>query len=47
MNTTALILMISTMGIVTCITGYFYYKVLKTPPKEGDDERPEGFYEGG
>lgn len=29
MNTEALILMVSTMGIVTGFTVYFFYKVLK------------------
>lgn len=46
MTTGALILMISVQATVTIITGYFFYKVLKTPPKpepdsysENDDER--------
>jgi len=36
MNTDALILMISTMGTVTAFTVYFFYKVLKSEPKNND-----------
>jgi hypothetical protein len=45
MNTSALILMISTMSAVVAVTGYFFYRVLTTPPKPDNGERPEGFYE--
>lgn len=45
MNTSALIMMLCTQITVVCITGYFFYRVLKTPPKpepdsfsENDDE---------
>ena len=45
MNTSALIMMIATQVIVTFVTGYFFVRVLKTPPKpepdsfsENDDE---------
>jgi hypothetical protein len=45
MNTLPLIMMISTITIITVITGYFFYKVLTTKPKaepdsfsENDDE---------
>jgi hypothetical protein len=45
MNTTALVLMVSTMTLVTVITVYFFVRVLRTPPrpepdsyKENDDE---------
>ncbi len=45
MNTSALIMMITTEVIVTLVTGYFFLRVLKTPPKhepdsfiENDDE---------
>lgn len=46
MNSLALITMLVTEITVTCITGYFFYKVLKTPPKaepdsyeDNDDEK--------
>lgn len=45
MGTSALITMIVVQVTVTAITGYFFYKVLTTPPKpepdsfsENDDE---------
>ncbi len=45
METTALITMLSAVGTVTAVTGYFFYLVLSTPPKkevdsycENDDE---------
>ena len=37
MNTSALIMMITTQVIVTFITGYFFLRVLKTPPKPEPD----------
>jgi len=46
MNSIALIMMISTVGVVTLITGYFFWRVLTTPPKaepdsyEDNDEEP-------
>lgn len=33
MTTAALVMMISTMGIVTAFSVYFFWKVLKTPTK--------------
>ena len=41
MKTAALITMILTLGIVTIITLYFFYKVLTTPPKEEPDSFSE------
>ena len=45
MTTGALILMVSVWTIVTCVTGFFFYKVLITKPNpepdsfiENDDE---------
>jgi hypothetical protein len=37
MNTSALILMITTMILVTGVTAYFFIKVLTTPPKPEPD----------
>ncbi|MEJ5303012.1 MAG: hypothetical protein HPY80_09520 [Bacteroidales bacterium] len=37
MNTSALILMISTWSIVTCLTIYFFVKVLKAPMRQEPD----------
>jgi hypothetical protein len=37
MTTGALILMILVQVTVTCITGYFFYRVLKTPPRHEPD----------
>lgn len=37
MNTSALILMIFTVGLVVCITVYFFIKVLRTPPNPEPD----------
>lgn len=41
MSSIALIMMISTVSVVTLITGYFFWKVLKTPPKEEPDSYSE------
>jgi len=41
MKTAALITMILTLGIVTIITLYFFYRVLTTPPKEEPDSYSE------
>lgn len=41
MNTSALIMMIATQGIVTIVTGYFFIRVLKTPPKPEPDSFSE------
>ena len=45
MNTSALIMMVGTILIVTLFTLYFFFRVLKTPPRpepdsftENDDE---------
>lgn len=46
MSTQALIMMITTVTVVTGITGYFFYKVLTTPPRsepdsyEDNDDQP-------
>lgn len=37
MNPIALVLMISTMTLVTVITGYFFIRVLRTPPRPEPD----------
>lgn len=37
MKTSALIMMIVTMSTVISFTGYFFYKVLNTPPKKDSD----------
>jgi hypothetical protein len=37
MNTSALILIILVWSIVTGLTGYFFYVVLKAPPKPEPD----------
>lgn len=41
MNTEALIMMITTQGIVTLLTGYFFYRVLTTKPKSEPDSFTE------
>jgi hypothetical protein len=41
MNTTALILMVCTMSIVSATAGLLFYKVLKTPPKPEPDSYTE------
>lgn len=41
MNTTALITMVLAQGIVISFTAYFFYKVLKTPPKQEPDSYSE------
>lgn len=41
MNTSALLTMIITQGLVIIITGYFFYKVLTTPPKQEPDSYSE------
>lgn len=41
MNTTALILMLTVQIAVTCITLYFFWKVLKTPPRPEPDSYDE------
>ncbi|MFN6117062.1 MAG: hypothetical protein ACK46G_11895 [Flavobacteriales bacterium] len=46
MNTSALVLMLCSMGTVTALTVYFFYRVLTAPPKpepdsySGNDEEP-------
>ena len=37
MNTTALIMMVSTITVITCVTGFFFCKVLTTPPRPEED----------
>jgi len=41
MNTLPLIIMISTLSVITIVTGYFFYKVLTTKPKEEPDSFSE------
>lgn len=41
MKTAALITMVLTLGIVTIITLYFFYRVLTTPPKQEPDSFSE------
>ena len=41
MSTSALILMVSVQLTVTIVTGYFFYKVLKSPPKPEPDSYSE------
>lgn len=41
MNTTALVLMLTVQITVTCITLYFFWKVLKTPPRPEPDSYDE------
>ncbi len=41
MNSTALVTMLLTQGIVISFTGYFFYKVLTTPPKQEPDSFSE------
>jgi len=38
MTTTAVVMMILTMGIVTSFTAYLFWKVLKTPPKSSRED---------
>lgn len=37
MSTAAIITIILTMGTITGVTAYFFYKVLRTPPKAEPD----------
>lgn len=41
MNTSALVLMVSVQLIVVCCVAYFYYRVLKTPPRPEPDSYAE------
>ncbi len=41
MSSVALFMMISTISVITIVTGYFFWKVLKTPPKEEPDSYSE------
>lgn len=41
MNTEALILMLFAVGSVTAITGYFFFRVLTSPPKPEPDSYSE------
>lgn len=40
MTTAAMILWVTTIVCVTATTVYFFLKVLKTPPQEGEHEPP-------
>lgn len=42
MTTSALIMMVLTMGTVIFFTGYFFYRVLKTPHNENSDSYGSG-----
>ena len=43
MSTSALILMVSVLGLVTAITVYFLVKVLRVPPKTEEElEKEDG-----
>ncbi len=37
MNSAALITMVLAQGTVICLTGFFFYKVLTTPPSQEPD----------
>jgi len=37
MSTSALTMMLITVGLVAVITGYFFWKVLTTPPRQEPD----------
>ncbi|MBB6611257.1 hypothetical protein H7F15_09435 [Pontibacter sp. Tf4] len=37
MNTSALVIMLLTMFLVTALTAYFFYRVLNAPPKPEPD----------
>ena len=41
MSSSALIMMIATVSVVTLVTAYFFYPVLKTPPREEPDSFSE------
>jgi hypothetical protein len=41
MTTGALIMMILTKATVTAITGYMFWRVLRTPPQPGEDSYAE------
>lgn len=41
MNTAALITMVLAQGTVICLTAYFFYKVLTTPPVQEPDSYSE------
>lgn len=41
MNTSALLLMVTTMLMVTLITAYFFWKVLTIPPRPEPDSFTE------
>lgn len=42
MSTLAIVMMVSTMGIIIAFTSYFFFKVLRTPNKsELDGEQEE------
>lgn len=41
MHTVSVIMMVTTQVAVTAITGYFFWKVLTTPPKSEPDSYAE------
>ena len=41
MKTEALIMLLSAQGVVIAFTGYFFYKVLTTPPRAEPDSYSE------
>ncbi len=47
MSTSALIMMVSVQLGVTLTTAYFFYRVLNTPPRPGQDSYAETGEQGG
>jgi hypothetical protein len=47
MNPSALIVMLTTLTVVTLVTGYFFFRVLTTPPKPEPDSYTESDGEAG
>lgn len=41
MNTAALIMMLVTVSAITIVTGYFFYRVLTSKPKQEPDSYSE------
>jgi hypothetical protein len=41
MNSAAILMMISTLMVVSIMTGYFFFKVLTIPPKSGAAPKTE------
>ena len=45
MNSAALITMVLAQGTVICLTGFFFYKVLTTPPSQEPDSFSDNYEE--